>query len=138
MNKNNHGYGIGDNSYRAAGELQGISRLVDEFYANMDAFPEAKIIRNMHPQDLSESRKKLAYFLSGWLGGPRIYTEHYGSINIPEVHGHLAIGNAERDAWLSCMRHAIDAQPYEKSFKQYLLAQLTIPAERITQRCAQQ
>ena len=28
-------------AYRAAGELAGITRLVDTFYANMDRFPEA-------------------------------------------------------------------------------------------------
>ena len=56
--------------YQAAGELVGITRLVDEFYVNMDTLPEAEIIRNMHPHDLTESRKKLTYFLCGWLGGP--------------------------------------------------------------------
>lgn len=91
----------------------------------------------MHAQDLSQTRKKLVYFLSGWLGGPNLYAKHFGSINIPGVHAHLAIGEAERDAWLYCMQQAINAQPYKKSFKQYLLTQLTIPAERITQRCAQ-
>jgi Bacterial-like globin len=49
--------------YQAAGELVGITRLVDEFYANMDSLPEAKVIRDMHPPDLAESRKKLTYFL---------------------------------------------------------------------------
>ncbi|MBI5671876.1 MAG: hypothetical protein HZC50_01095 [Nitrospirae bacterium] len=69
--------------YQAAGELAGITRLVDEFYVNMDTLPEAKTIRNMHPEDLTESRKKLTYFLSGWLGGPRLFQQHYGPISIP-------------------------------------------------------
>ena len=46
------------NPYRAAGELAGITSLVDAFYANMDTFPEARVIRTMHPEDLTESRKK--------------------------------------------------------------------------------
>ena len=45
------------NPYHAAGELAGISSLVDAFYANMDSFPEARVIRKMHPDDLTESRK---------------------------------------------------------------------------------
>ena len=56
--------------YQAAGGLEGLTKLVDEFYAIMDTLPEARTIRNMHPQGLAESRKKLTYFLSGWLGGP--------------------------------------------------------------------
>ena len=31
--------------YRAAGELAGITSLVDAFYTNMDTFPEARVIR---------------------------------------------------------------------------------------------
>ncbi len=114
-----------------AGELAGITQLVDDFYRNMDTFKESKHIRDMHPDDLSESRKKLTYFLSGWLGGPRLYTEHYGSINIPQAHRHLSVGVAESEAWLCCMEKAIDQQPYKDEFKAYLLAQLRIPAERI-------
>jgi hemoglobin len=117
--------------YRAAGELAGITRLVDDFYSNMDTFPEARVIRKMHPEDLTGARKKLTYFLCGVLGGPRLYIDHYGGINLPDFHRQFPIGTAERDAWLFCMQRAIAVQPYEASFKEYLLARLRIPAERI-------
>ncbi len=117
--------------YLAAGELAGITRLVDEFYVNMDTLPEAKTIRNMHPEDLTESRKKLTYFLSGWLGGPRLFQEHYGSISIPGAHKRFPIGYEERDAWLLCMQRALAVQPYSDELKDYLLAALSIPAERV-------
>ncbi|MCG2635221.1 MAG: group II truncated hemoglobin [Gammaproteobacteria bacterium] len=136
MKANEQGYGVGSNSYQAAGELAGITRLVDAFYDNMERLPEAARIRAMHPQDLSESRKKLTYFLSGWLGGPRLYRQNYGAITIPGFHRHLEIGVAERDAWLLCMEQAIAAQPYAAPFAEYLLAQLTIPADRVVQACA--
>jgi hemoglobin len=123
--------GTGMDLYRAAGELAGLTSLVDAFYANMDTFPEARVIRKMHPEDLTEARKKLTYFLCGVLGGPRLYIEHYGGINLPDFHRQFAIGTGERDAWMLCMQRAIAAQPYEASFKEYLLARLWIPAERI-------
>ena len=44
--------------YRAAGELAGITSLVDAFYANMDSLPEARVIRKMHPDDLTESTEQ--------------------------------------------------------------------------------
>ena len=53
-----NGDGNGMDAYRAAGELAGLTSLVDAFYANMDTFPEARVIRKMHPGDLTESRKK--------------------------------------------------------------------------------
>lgn len=124
-------YGVGDNSYKMAGKLPGIIKLVDEFYHNMDTLTESKKIRNMHASDLSESSKKLSYFLSGWLGGPKLYAENYGSINIPHAHKHLSVGVDESEAWLLCMKKAIDNQPYEASFKLYLIEQLRVPAERI-------
>lgn len=124
-------YGVGENSYIMAGKLAGITKLVNEFYNNMDVFSESKKIRNMHSSDLSESRKKLSYFLSGWLGGPKLYAENYGSINIPQAHKHLSVGIKESEAWLLCMKKAIDKQPYEESFKTYLIEQLRVPAERI-------
>ncbi len=126
-------YGQLDASYKAAGELAGIAQLVDDFYRFMEELPEAKVIRDMHSDDLALSRKKLTYFLSGWLGGPRLYAEHFGAISIPGVHRHLTIDSPERDAWLLCMEKAIERQGYDLSFKQYLFEQLKIPAERVHQ-----
>lgn len=126
-------YGHLDTSYRAAGGLDGIRRLVDRFYDHMDSLPEARAIRAMHAPELTASRDKLACFLCGWLGGPRRYSDTYGPISIPGVHRHLSIGAAERDAWLRCMQKAIAEQPYDEAFKVYLLRQLAIPAERVRQ-----
>ena len=123
-------YGVGDTSYQAAGGEAGIRKLVDDFYDAMDRLPGASKIRAMHPEDLTISRDKLTRFLCGWLGGPSLYAERYGSINIPQAHRRFEIGSSERDAWLSCMAEALKHQPYAEEFKQYLLEQLYIPAER--------
>lgn len=124
-------YGINDNSYQAAGKLAGIEQLVADFYQYMDSLPEAAVIRAMHQADLTLSQKKLSYFLSGWLGGPKLYGEHFGSINIPQAHCHLPVNETERDAWLLCMEKALNDQDYPADFKHYLMCQLRIPAERI-------
>lgn len=127
-------YGTKDASYQAAGGQPGIRRLVDAFYDEMDSADYAATIRGMHPQDLAMSRDKLSLFLCGWLGGPRLYAEKYGGISIPSAHAHLDIGLAERDAWLACMKAALDKQDYEPDFKIYLLEQLSVPAERVRKR----
>lgn len=136
MTNTSNEYGVGDASYNAAGGLEGITALVDAFYDAMEMLPEAATIRAMHRSDLADSRVKLRYFLSGWLGGPKLYSEHFGGINIPSAHQHLPIGKAEAEAWLFCMEKAIELQPYSPSFKTYLITQLRVPAERITQVCA--
>jgi hemoglobin len=109
----------------------GITKLVDAFYDLMDSLPEAKHIRDMHPEDLTLSRQKLAYFLSGWMGGPRLYAEHFGSISIPKAHMHLTIESEERDAWMLCMEKALSKMNYPDSLKTYLMEQLFRPAEMI-------
>ena len=133
-NQDSPPYGVGDASYRAAGGETGIRRLVDDFYDAMDQLPEAATIRAMHPADLTVSRDKLARFLCGWLGGPKLYAEKYGPINIPQAHSRFGIGSKERDAWLSCMAEALKNQPYAADFKKYLLEQLHVPAERSRNR----
>lgn len=129
-------YGTLDASFQAAGGIPGIEKLVRAFYAQMDRLPQARVIRAMHPADLDESCDKLARFLCSWLGGPRRYAEKYGGINIPGAHRHLEIGDEEKDAWLLCMEKAIAEQDYAPAFGEYLLKQLSIPAERIRQACA--
>jgi hemoglobin len=133
MSLNEQADGVPTTPYQAAGGLDGITQLVDEFYRHMDTLPEAKVIRAMHPEDLTESRKKLTYFLCGWLGGPRLFQQHYGPISIPGAHKRFPIGYEERDAWLLCMQRALAVQPFSTELKDYLLAALSIPAERVRQ-----
>lgn len=82
-------YGVEDVSFRVAGGYEGVKALVDAFYNAMEALPEATRIRDMHPEDLAESRDKLTRFMCGWLGGPPMYREKYGLVSIPPAHAHL-------------------------------------------------
>lgn len=123
-------YGQGNASFNAAGGEAGLRRLVEDFYQAMEQRADAAHIRAMHPQDLTESKDKLARFLCGWLGGPSLYREKYGPISIPQAHRHLAIGSPERDAWLACMADALARQDYKPVFREYLLRALSVPAER--------
>lgn len=123
-------YGSEDATYKAAGEFDGIKKLVDDFYYIMSELKESKKVRDMHPVDLEVSRDKLTRFLCAWTGGPRLYKEKYGAISIPQVHSHLIIGSEERDAWLLCMKKALAKQGYPQDFEEYMITQLAVPAER--------
>ena len=92
-------------------------------------------IWDMHPDDKEISRDKLHRFLCGWLGGPKLYREKYGSIGIPRVHAHLDVREAERDQWLTCMQESVDEQPWDDSFKEYLMGAFWVPAEAVRRRC---
>lgn len=126
-------YGDGDASYQAAGGLDGLRRLVDDFYRVMDESPAAAELRRLHPENLDASRDKLTCFLSGWLGGPKLFAEKYGPIVIPAFHAQWPIDEGLSQAWLDCMAQVIARQGYAPAFAEYLLAQLRVPAARIVQ-----
>jgi hemoglobin len=129
-------YGTGDASFQAAGGEKGIRTLVDNFFDRMGSDARFAPIYAMHPDDKEVSRDKLARFLCGWLGGPKLYSEKYGAIGIPRVHAHLAIATAERDQWLTCMTESVAEQPFADDFKKYLMEQLFVPAEAVRRRCS--
>lgn len=94
--------------YEALGGEAVVRALVDRFYDLMDELPEAYLIRKLHPESLDGSRQKLFMFLTGWLGGPQLYIEQFGHPRMRARHLPFPIGDAERDAWLLCMRQAAD------------------------------
>jgi len=120
------------------GGLAGVRALVDCFYDIMCELPEARRIRKMHPQDLGPMRENLTLFLCGWLGGPALYQQKYGPINLTGLHSLLEIGVAERDMWLSCMELALDRQPIADDLKGLLLDRLRVPAAKICTWCQRQ
>jgi hemoglobin len=126
-------FGDGDATFQALGRESGIRSLVESFYRLMDSLEATQRIRRLHPSDLSESIEKLICFLCGWTGGPKRYAEVYRPIRIPQAHAHLPVGESERDAWLLCMKQALDEQPYGEDLKRYMLEELYRPAERIRQ-----
>ena len=73
----------------------------------MDSLPEAAGVRAMHAADLAPMKEKLAEYLIGWMGGPPLYAQKYGSVCMTEPHEHYHIGPEERDQWLLCMHKAL-------------------------------
>lgn len=86
---------------------QGIRELTSAFYDIMDSLPEAAGVRAMHAADLAPMKEKLAEYLIGWMGGPPLYAQKYGSVCMTEPHEHYHIGPEERDQWLRCMHKAL-------------------------------
>lgn len=94
--------------YDLIGGEPAVRAIVKRFYELMDTLPEAWDVRKMHADDLSGSEEKLFLFLSGWLGGPNLYVERFGSPFLRARHLPFSIGIAERDQWMRCMRQALD------------------------------
>jgi hemoglobin len=112
--------------YQILGE-DGIRELCEQFYEIMNTLPEAAGIRAMHAADLAPMKEKLAEYLTGWMGGPPLYANKYGSVCMTTPHEPYHIGPAERDQWLLCMDKALEAIDASED----LVEMLKIPLFRI-------
>jgi hemoglobin len=97
-----------------------IDRHVDRFYERMDTLPEANTIRAMHADDLGLIRDVLKRYLTEWTGGPKLYSVERGHPRLRQRHIGFAIGDAERDAWLMCMRGALEETVADATARQDL------------------
>jgi hemoglobin len=106
------------------GGAASIDRLVEAFYARMDALSEARTIRAMHADDLSPTKAVLKRYLGEWMGGPKLYSAERGHPRLRMRHIRFKIGEGERDAWLLCMRGALDEVVADASLREELFEAL--------------
>jgi truncated hemoglobin YjbI len=66
---------------------------------------EIRYVDKVHKHTLRVTfdNDKLYHFLSGWTGGPDLYTPRYGNAFLRARHLPFAIGTSARDQWLTCM-----------------------------------
>lgn len=105
---------------RLGGEAA-VVRVVDAFYTQMDTRADARGIRAMHGADLTHVKAVLANYLCEWLGGPKRYSEERGHPRLRMRHARFPIGAAERDAWLACMRAALDETGCDAALRDELM-----------------
>ena len=117
--------------YDRLGGAHAVRQLVTRFYQLMDELPEAHDIRVMHPAELSSSREKLFEFLSGWLGGPPLYMERRGHPRLRLRHMPFAIDSRARDAWMLCMRRALEESAADPMLREMLLSAFSRMADHL-------
>ncbi|MXN50107.1 globin [Shinella sp. AETb1-6] len=111
--------------YEAVGGDGGVRALTRRFYQLMDTLPEAARCRAIHPADLTGSEEKLYEYLTGWLGGPPLYTEKRGHPMLRRRHFDAAIGPAERDEWLLCFVQALEETVPSEGLRKIILEPVT-------------
>lgn len=93
--------------YDEVGGSATFERLVARFYAAVRTDP---VLAPLYPQDDWEGAEtRLRQFLEQYWGGPTTYSDRRGHPRLRMRHAPFAIGPAERDAWLTHMRDAVDS-----------------------------
>lgn len=108
--------------YDAVGGEETFRRIVARFYQEVAA---DDVLRPIYPEeDLGPAEERLRLFLMQYWGGPHTYSEQRGHPRLRMRHAPFKIGPIERDAWLRCMRIAVDEQnlpePYRAQLWEYL------------------
>nr|WP_210314333.1 group II truncated hemoglobin [Rhizobium lentis] len=113
--------------YQAIGGDPAVRALTRRFYELMDRLPEASNVRAVHPPSLQESEEKFYEYMSGYLGGPPLYTDKRGHPRLRSRHFVAEIGPVERDEWLLCFRRALDGTIESQALRDLIWA----PVERL-------
>lgn len=96
----------------------GLARLIDRFY---DLVHQHPVLKEIFPDDLSETREKQFAFLSGFFGGPSLYMEKYGHPRLRMRHMPFKIGENEVRSWLACMKTALDDTVQDQKLREDIL-----------------
>ena len=105
--------------YEAAGGAETFRTLVERFYARVATDP---LLRPIYPEeDLSSATERLTLFLIQYWGGPDTYSARRGHPRLRLRHKPFAIGQAERDAWLSHMTAAVESLELSAEISKALL-----------------
>ena len=117
--------------YERLGGEAGVRKLVHRFYELMDELPEAYQVRKLHPDSLAVSEQNLFEYLSGWFGGPTMYTDKKGHPRMRQRHAPDAVTPEAKDEWMLCMKQSLAETVADEPFRTQLQANFQALADHM-------
>lgn len=106
-----------------------VEELVECFYTKVSQHPDLSPI---FPDDLTETIRKQKQFLTQFLGGPTIYSDEHGHPMLRARHMPFEITPKRAEAWLSCMKEAMDEIGFEEGIlREQIFNRLTYTAHHM-------
>ncbi|MEH7117395.1 globin [Neobacillus vireti] len=105
-----------------------LHRLVDTFYSLVAQHPD---LAPIFPNQFSEIARKQKQFLTQYLGGPPLYTEEHGHPMMRARHLPFPVTPTRAEAWLSCMKQAMDRIGLEGPVREDFYARLYLTAQHM-------
>lgn len=113
---------VGITPFDAIGGAPMVDIWVEAFYDRVALHPDLKPI---FPDDLTETARKQKQFLTQFLGGPRLYTEEHGHPMLRARHLPFPITPKRAEAWLDCMREAMEEVNVPEPWREQIFVRLT-------------
>jgi hemoglobin len=105
-----------------------LNRLIDVFYSNVSKHP---VLIPIFPNDFTETARKQKQFMTQYLGGPALYTNEHGHPMLRARHISFEVTPTRAEAWLSCMREAMDEVGLEGEFREFFYHRLYLTAQHM-------
>ena len=117
------------NYYELFGGEPFFADLVSQFYARVAT---NEVLLPMYPEsDMAGAAHRLQTFLAQYWGGPTTYQEERGHPRLRMRHAGFKIGPAAKEAWLTCMREAVEGMDMQNDAQEKLWRYLEGAAEHL-------
>ncbi|MCG7410420.1 globin [Paenibacillus sp. ACRRX] len=111
--------------YEAIGGEQTVRRMVEAFYPRVQAEP---LLAPLFPEDITPVMEKQFMFLTQFFGGPALFSDAYGHPMMRARHMPFPITPERAEAWLNCMRQAMQDIEMEPEIREVVIQRLSGPA----------
>lgn len=111
--------------YENLGGADAIRKLVEAFYPKVQ---ENSLLGPLFPEDIHPVMEKQYMFLTQFFGGPSLYSDEYGHPMMRARHLPFPVTRERADAWLGCMREALEEIDVPEALRDIVLQRLSGPA----------
>jgi len=111
--------------FEAIGGTEAIRRIAEAFYPLVQAHP---LIGPLFPENIDSVMEKQILFLTQFFGGPPLYSDKYGHPMMRARHMPFEITPQRVEAWLSCMKQAMEITGLAPELQTFMLERLKGPA----------
>jgi len=113
-----------------------VRALVERFYDLIETLPEGRQILHLHfhGHGMAHVRAEQFDFLTGFLGGRRIYAERHGHMDLRSIHAHVPIRPVDSEDWLYCMNLALAETDVPEPERGRIFAALSRAARMLVNR----
>lgn len=111
--------------YEYMGGEPTIRKIVEAFYPKVQSHP---LLAPIFPEDITPVMEKQYEFLTQFFGGPPLYTMKHGNPMMRARHLPFPITPTRAEAWLDCMRRALEEVIPSEELRTVILNRLSGPA----------
>lgn len=111
--------------YENLGGAGALRKLVEAFYPKVQKDP---LLGPLFPEDITPVMEKQYMFLTQFFGGPTLYSDAYGHPMMRARHLPFPVTPERAEAWLACMREALEEIGISEPLRGIVLQRLSGPA----------